>query len=57
MTGVYLVCFQCGKEFAYSWDERRVIFASPASTAAASRSAALTWEQYGAAQLQLVERM
>ena len=29
MTGMYVVCVDCGKEFAYSWDEMRVIFASP----------------------------
>ena len=26
---MYVVCVDCGKEFAYSWDEMRVIFASP----------------------------
>jgi hypothetical protein len=24
-TGVYVVCLGCGKEFAYSWDEMRVV--------------------------------
>jgi hypothetical protein len=25
VTGVYVVCLDCGKEFAYSWDEMRVV--------------------------------
>jgi len=57
MTGMYVVCVDCGKEFAYSWDEMRVIFASPVSVAVPASSAASTWEQYGAAEPQLVEHM
>jgi hypothetical protein len=57
MTGEYVVCLDCSKEFAYCWDEMRVIFASPVSAAVTGSSAASTWEQYGAAELQLVERM
>jgi len=51
------VCLECGKEFAYSWDEMKGILASPVSTAVAGGSEVLAWEQYGAAELQLVERM
>jgi len=25
VTGVYVVCLDCGKEFAYSWDEMRMV--------------------------------
>jgi hypothetical protein len=26
-TGIYVVCLDCGKEFAYSWDEMKVVSA------------------------------
>jgi hypothetical protein len=29
VTGIYVVCLDCGKELAYSWDEMKVV---PAST-------------------------
>jgi hypothetical protein len=38
-------------------DEMKVILASPDSTAVASGSEVLAWEQYGAAELQLFERV
>lgn len=25
LTGTYVVCLDCGKEFAYDWDEMRVV--------------------------------
>lgn len=25
LTGTYVVCLDCGKEFAYDWDEMKVI--------------------------------
>jgi len=25
LTGVYVVCVKCGKEFAYDWDEMRIV--------------------------------
>lgn len=25
ITGIYVVCLDCGKEFAYSWEEMRVV--------------------------------
>jgi len=28
MTGIYVVCLDCGKELAYSWDEMKVVSAS-----------------------------
>ncbi len=27
-TGIYIVCLDCGKELAYSWDEMKVVPAS-----------------------------
>ncbi len=51
MTGLYVVCLECGKEFAYSWEEMKVIFASPVSAGVAGRFAASTWEQYRVAEL------
>ena len=29
MTGTYVVCLDCGKEFAYDWKEMRVVDARP----------------------------
>ncbi len=28
-TGTYVVCLDCGKEFAYDWHEMRVVDAQP----------------------------
>jgi hypothetical protein len=25
LTGMYVVCIKCGKEFAYDWDEMRIV--------------------------------
>lgn len=25
LTGTYVVCLKCGKEFAYDWDEMRIV--------------------------------
>jgi RNA polymerase subunit RPABC4/transcription elongation factor Spt4 len=25
LTGTYVVCLNCGKEFAYDWDEMRIV--------------------------------
>ncbi|MGZ4829609.1 MAG: hypothetical protein ACXV8M_03710 [Candidatus Angelobacter sp.] len=25
LTGTYVICLNCGKEFAYDWDEMRVV--------------------------------
>jgi hypothetical protein len=25
LTGIYVVCLKCGKEFAYDWDEMRIV--------------------------------
>jgi len=25
LTGMYVVCLKCGKEFAYDWDEMRIV--------------------------------
>lgn len=25
LTGMYVVCVKCGKEFAYDWDEMRIV--------------------------------
>ena len=29
MTGTYVVCLDCGKEFAYDWQEMKVITSTP----------------------------
>ena len=31
-NGTYVVCLDCGKEFAYNWDEMRVGVTLPSST-------------------------
>lgn len=31
-TGTYVVCLECGKEFAYNWDEMRVGVTLPNNT-------------------------
>jgi hypothetical protein len=31
LTGTYVVCLDCGKEFAYDWDEMKVINSKPGS--------------------------
>ncbi len=31
-TGTYVVCLDCGKEFAYDWHEMRVVDAQPRET-------------------------
>ena len=40
VTGIYVVCLDCGKEFAYSWDEMKVVPAKPVSAAVADSSPA-----------------
>jgi hypothetical protein len=67
VTGIYVVCVNCGKEFAYSWDEMRVVPANPASAAVADSSRAASiqealfkdhiGERYRAARLQAAERI
>jgi hypothetical protein len=32
-TGTYVVCLDCGKEFAYDWHEMRVVDAEPRKAA------------------------
>jgi hypothetical protein len=39
MTGIYVVCLDCGREFAYSWDEMKVVSANPVSAAVADSPA------------------
>ena len=39
MTGTYVVCLDCGKEFAYDWQEMKVI-ASPKTAPAAGATEA-----------------
>jgi len=29
LTGTYVVCLDCGKEFAYDWKEMKVLTAAP----------------------------
>jgi hypothetical protein len=46
---MYVVCLNCGREFAYSWDEMKVVSANPVSAAVADSSpAASTWEHRAA---------
>jgi hypothetical protein len=33
-TGTYVVCLDCGKEFAYDWSEMRIVSANEPQTAA-----------------------
>lgn len=37
MTGTYVVCLDCGKEFAYSWEEMKVVSASHPTALARER--------------------
>jgi len=49
MTGMYVVCLNRGREFAYSWDKMKVVSANPVSAAVAESSlAASTWEHRAA---------
>lgn len=34
LTGTYVVCLDCGREFAYDWREMKVIEQAPSKTAA-----------------------
>lgn len=34
LTGTYVVCLDCGKEFAYDWREMKVVEENPAGAAA-----------------------
>jgi predicted RNA-binding Zn-ribbon protein involved in translation (DUF1610 family) len=34
LTGTYIVCLDCGKEFAYDWEEMRILYRTPKDTAA-----------------------
>jgi hypothetical protein len=34
-TGTYVVCLDCGKEFAYDWHEMRVVDAQPRTSSRA----------------------
>ncbi len=40
VTGTYVVCLECGKEFAYDWDEMKVLGASRSSAKALAAKAA-----------------
>ena len=57
MTRMYVVCVDCGKEFAYRLGRNESHFREPCSVAVPGSSAASTWERYGAAEHQLVEHM
>jgi len=34
LTGTYVVCLDCGKEFAYDWNEMKVVDANRANASA-----------------------
>ncbi len=40
VTGTYVVCLECGKEFAYDWDEMKVLGASRSRAKALAAKAA-----------------
>jgi hypothetical protein len=40
MTGTYVVCLDCGKEFAYDWQEMKVIVSPKSASAAGATEAA-----------------
>lgn len=33
LTGTYVVCLDCGKEFAYDWREMKIVDDAPAASA------------------------
>lgn len=33
LTGTYVVCLDCGKEFAYDWQEMKVVAGAPRQSA------------------------
>ncbi len=39
LTGTYVVCLDCGKEFAYDWTEMKVLSESTATRREAAESA------------------
>lgn len=39
LTGTYVVCLDCGREFAYDWREMKVIESSPAMAKALVKAA------------------
>ena len=39
MTGTYVVCLDCGKEFAYDWHEMKVIETAPVEAKAMAKAA------------------
>ncbi len=40
ITGTYVVCLDCGKEFAYDWDEMKILGAHRSSAKALAAKAA-----------------
>ncbi len=34
LTGTYVVCLDCGKEFGYDWQEMRVVYSTQRQTSA-----------------------
>ncbi|HWR36291.1 MAG TPA: hypothetical protein VN622_10520 [Clostridia bacterium] len=43
LTGTYVVCLDCGKEFPYNWEEMKVIAAMPKQAAAISGESVETY--------------
>ncbi len=37
VTGTYVVCLECGKEFPYDWREMKMVSISPHSSGSAER--------------------
>lgn len=49
LTGTYVVCLDCGKEFAYDWKEMKVITAEPEIATAHIPADAVEWHANKAA--------
>ncbi len=43
VTGTYVTCLDCGKEFAYDWHEMKIIESNPKKDKALAAKAAESW--------------
>jgi hypothetical protein len=48
---MYVVCLNCDREIAYSWDEIKIVPANPVSAYVANSSPAVSTSEDGAASL------
>jgi hypothetical protein len=49
LTGTYIVCLDCGKEFAYDWKEMKVISSEPTPAPSRVPAEAVGWHANKAA--------